>query len=141
MSVRQIYDNYFEVFEVAFDSDEWAPVGDYFTEDAVYEAPRGGRVEGRDAILAQFKTSLDQFDRQFPIKRRIEVIEDEVVEEADYLKIPGNIHYSLPDGPKLVFYMEEEAWFQEGRIQKLVDTIPPEEAQKMMNYVQEYLGG
>lgn len=141
MSVRKIYDNYFEAFEVAFDSDDWEPIGWFFTEDAAYEAPRGGRVEGRDAILKQFKDSLDQFDRQFPIKRRIETIESDVVEEDGYLKIPGNIHYSLPGGPSLVFYMEEEAWFEGDKIKRLVDTIPPESAEKMTAFVQEHLAG
>ena len=139
MSIRDIYNDYFEAFEVAFDSDEWEPIGEFFAEDATYEAPRGGRVKGRDAILTQFKASLDQFDRRFPVKRRIEIIESAVVKEDTYLKIPGNIHYSLPGAPSLVFYMEEEAWFRNGRIHKLVDTIPPKEAQKMMNYVQEHL--
>ena len=141
MGVGKTYDEYFEAFEAAFDSDEWEVVGAFFTDDAVYEAPRGGRVEGRDAILAHFKASLDQFDRQFPVKRRIEVIEAQVVEQEDYLKVPGNIHYTLPGSPTLIFYMEEEAWFQDGRIARLVDTIPPDEAQKMMDYVQEHLGG
>ena len=140
MSARKIYNDYFDAFEVAFDADEWSAVGEFFTEDAVYEAPRGGRVQGRQAILTQFKDSLDQFDRQFPIKRRIEVIEDQVEEADHYLKIPGNIHYSLPGAPDLVFYMEEEVWFRDGQIERLVDTIPLEEAEKMAAYLAEYMG-
>ncbi len=140
MSVRDIYNDYFEAFEVAFDTDDWEPIGAFFTEDAVYEAPRGGRVEGRQAILDQFKASLDQFDRQFPVKRRIEPLEDQVELEESYLKIPGNIHYSLPGAPDLVFYMEEEAWFRDGQIERLVDTIPPEEAEKTAAYLAKHMG-
>jgi len=140
MSTREIYDRYFAAFERAFDSDDWAEVGEFFAADAIYEAPRGGRVEGRNAILAQFKASLDQFDRQFPIKRHIEVIEDHVVVQDDYLKIPGNVHYQLPGSPELVFYMEEEVWFSSGVIARLLDTIPADEADKMARYVAKHLG-
>ena len=140
MSVRETYTDYFDAFEVAFDTDEWERVGKFFTEDAVYEAPRGGRVEGREAVLAQFKASLNQFDRQFPVKRRIEVLEDRVEEADVYLKVPGNIHYSLPGAPELVFYMEEEVWFRGDQIERLVDTIPPQEAEKMAAYLAEHLG-
>ncbi len=140
MNIREIYDAYFEAFEVAFDEDEWEPVGRFFTEDAVYEAPRGGWVQGRGEILSQFKNSLDQFDRRFPVKRQIAIAEDQVELGDGYLKVPGNIHYKMPGAPELVFYMEEEVWFRDGRIERLVDTIPAAEAEKMAAYLAEHLG-
>ncbi len=138
MTIEKRYKEYFEAFEIAFDSDEWGPIAEFFTEDAVYEAPRGGRVEGRDAVLAQFKESLDAFDRTFPVKRVIEVHQDKVEATEDYIKVPGTIHYELPGEEPLAFEMLEQAWFQGDQIQRLVDVIPEAEAEKMAVYLAKH---
>ena len=60
---------YAVAFEEGVKSDDWSVVEPFFTEDAVYETnngpPFGGKREGRAAILAFFKQSLDEFDRRF----------------------------------------------------------------------------
>jgi len=135
MNIKDRYEAYFEAFEVTFDNDDWAPIEQFFAEDAIYEAPRGGQVAGRAAIMAQFKESLDAFDRTFPVKRVIEVHKDDVELSEDHIRVPGTIHYELPGEEPLAFDMIEEAWYRDGQITRLVDTIPPAEAEKMANYL------
>ncbi|MDJ0851724.1 MAG: nuclear transport factor 2 family protein [Myxococcota bacterium] len=142
MKTLDRYNEYFEAFEVAYDTDDWSGVEPFFTEDAVYEvtgsAALTGSTSGRDAVMARFKAGLDNLDRKFPIKRRIEVL-DGVQEREGYVKIPGRVHYEIPGAPTLHLYMDEEAWFRGDRIERLVDTIPEEEAAKMAKHIAQYL--
>lgn len=138
MSILEHYQAYFNAFEIAYDTDDWADVASFFTEDAVYEAPGGFKAEGREAVAELLKKSLDMLDRRFPVKRRIEVLESKREASEDYLKVPGNIHYMLPGQPTLVVYMHEDVWFRNGKISRLVDVIPKEDMVKMMNYLKEH---
>lgn len=69
---------YAAAFEESVRDDDGSRIEPLFTEDAVYEtfadAPFGGRLEGRDAVLAHFKASLDGFDRRFD-ERILELLE------------------------------------------------------------------
>ena len=65
---------YVMAFEAGIESDDWSPVGSFFTDDAIYATndgpPFGGKREGREAILAFFKRSLNEFDRRFDSRDR-----------------------------------------------------------------------
>ncbi len=143
MSKLDRFMEYYWAFEEAYDSDDWSVVEPFFADDAVYEvtgaAVLKGSTAGRDAVMARFKAGLDGLDRKFPIKRRIEIIDDEVEVRDDYVKIPGRVHYEIPGSPELLVLMTEEAWFEGDRISKLLDTIPEEEAAKMAAHVAKYL--
>jgi hypothetical protein len=114
---------YAAAFEEAFRSDDWAPVADFFSEDAVYEAdlpePMGGRFEGRAAILAYFKRVLDDFDRRFA-SREISLLAGPR-EVADSVWIRGGVRYTAPGVPDLYFELEETARFDGERICHLAD--------------------
>lgn len=142
MSTLDRYNEYFDAFEDAYDSDDWSVVETFFTEDAVYEVAGSpalaGTTEGRAAVMARFKAGLDNLDRKFPVKRRIEVLEG-VEEKKGYVKVPGRVHYEIPGSPTLLLRMEEEAWFRGDRIERLVDTIPEAEANKLASHVTKYL--
>ena len=137
------YMAYYEAFEVFFDSDDASVIEPFFTEDAVYEVTGSplleNRTEGRDALMTRFAAGLDGLDRRFPLKRRIEILEDDVEARDDYVKIPGRVHYEIPGAPKLLLHMTEEAWFEGDRISRLVDTIPDAEARKMAAHVAQHL--
>ena len=143
MQTLERYREYYEAFEVAYDTDDWSVVEPFFHEDAVYEvtgsAALAGSTSGRDAVMARFKAGLDGLDRRFPIKREIEILEDQVEARDEYVKIPGRVHYQIPGAPELLLHMTEEAWFEGDRIRRLVDTIPEEEAAKMAEHVARHL--
>lgn len=138
MQSLERFNQYYDAFEEAYDSDQWDEVATFFTEDAIYEAPRGGKAEGRDVVMATFKNSLDQLDRRFPKKRRIEIIEDQREVTEEYLKLPGHIYYEIPGAPTLCVYMIEHVWFRGDDICKIVDEIPAEEISKMMAHLESY---
>src|SRR5512145_1317992 len=76
MDYLQRFLAYAQDFERTFKDDDWQRLLQYFTEDAVYEvkgSPVACRIEGRDAILAGIRKSLDGFDRKFDT-RRLEVL-------------------------------------------------------------------
>lgn len=69
---------YATAFEEAYAGDDWSKLTPYFTEDAVYHflaaPPLGGKFEGRTAVFAQFKNSVNGFDRRFDT-RKVDVLE------------------------------------------------------------------
>jgi len=115
---------YAAAFEKAFASDDWSVVEPFFTEDAVYEVkgvapPLGGRFEGRDAVLACFRSVLDAFDRRFA-SREVELVEGPRAED-DAVWLRGRARYRAEGVPELVFELEETAHFAGDHIRRLED--------------------
>lgn len=131
---------YAAAFEKAYANDDWSLVRPYFTEDAVYEVafgpPLGGRFEGRDAILAYFKTVLDGFDRRFA-SREVALVEGPR-EEGDAVWIRGSATYRADGVPPLSFELEETAHFDGERIARLVDRYEPEVEEAVRAYLEQH---
>jgi hypothetical protein len=117
---------YAAAFEEAFKSDDWSVVEPYFTEDAVYEIfggePFAGRYEGRDAILAYMKQSLDGFDRRFE-SRELDPLEGPSLKDGA-VWMRWRVTYRVADAPPLVIEGEETAEFEGDRIRRLEDQMP-----------------
>ena len=137
MSLLDNFYQYYDAFELAYEDDNWEPIEAFFTDDAVYDVPGRGKVEGRDNVMATFQASLNAFDRNFPLKRKIEII-DGVEVRDDYVKIPGVIHYYTPDAPTLEVNMVEHLWYRDGLICRIVDNISEVEREKMMAHIAQY---
>ena len=136
---------YAAAFERAYESDDWEPLEDFFTEDAVYEVglPLLGaeRCEGREEILSWFQRVLDGFDRRFE-GRTLEGREGPR-EEGDAIWIRGAAIYRAPGLPDFTLELEETAHFREGRIYRLVDAYSEEmkaEARRFLGEVGPKLG-
>ena len=125
MSLIPRFAAYAAAFEVAYQSDDWAPIEAHFAPDAVYEipdmpAPLGGRCEGRAAILAYFKAVLDGFDRRFAT-RKVALV-GAPREDGDAVTIRGRVVYTSDRAPRFEFELEESATFDpQGRIRRLED--------------------
>ena len=124
MSAIPRFGEYAAAFEKAVASDDWSVVAPFFTEDATYEVfamppPIGGRWDGRDAVLACFKSVLDGFDRRFAT-REVTLLEGPREEDAA-VWIRGRADYSSPAVPDLSFELEETATFSGARICRLED--------------------
>ncbi len=122
------FQEYAAAFEQVYKSDDWSLIEPYFTEDAVYEIlggqPFAGRHEGRDAVLAHLKRSVDGFDRRFET-RELEILEGPEQEGSSvWLRWRGS--YRSPGLPELVIDGEETAVFENGRIRRLEDRFPLE---------------
>lgn len=138
MDIQKKFYDYYQAFEEAYDTDEWNQVSSFFTEDATYESPMSGTVTGRDAVMEVFQASLNRFDRRFSKKRKIEVVEEGVVVAENYLKFPGVIHYKTEGAPNLIVEMTEELWYRNGLIEKIKDSIPEVELNKINQHITQY---
>jgi len=140
MSETERFGAYAAAFEKAFVSDDWSLVEPFFTEDAIYEIdldpPMGGRIEGRAAILAYFKESLDGFDRRF--ESRDLALLDGPKKDGQSVWVRGRATYRAAGVPEFVLELEETAHFDEKRICRLVDHYEPEMKQRISSYLSEY---
>jgi hypothetical protein len=131
---------YAAAFEKAFESDDWSVVEPFFTENAVYEIglepPMGGRIEGRDAILAYFKESVDQFDRRFE-SRELALLEGPR-EEGRSVWIRARATYRAEGVPEFALELEETAHFEGDRISRLEDRYEPAMQEQIAAYLAEY---
>jgi len=120
------FERYAADFEVAFENDDWSVVGRHFAEDAVYETlagpPMGGCHEGRDAVLASMKQTLDGFDRRFD-SREVAFIEGPEMRGGN-VWLRARVIYAVAGAPDLVLEGEETATFNGDGIIRLEDSYP-----------------
>ena len=119
---------YAMAFEQVMTSDDWSAIEPFFAEDAVYEtnavAPFDGRWEGRVAVLAALKASLDGFDRRCD-SRTPEFVEGPVEKDGG-VRIGFRVVYTLDGAPDFVLEGEETARFEGDRIRHLEDRYSAE---------------
>ena len=131
---------YAAAFEEAYASDDWSTLEPFFTEDAVYEfiapAPFGGQYEGRAAVLAQFKNSVNGLDRRFD-SRAVEALEGPIEKDGD-VWMRWAARYTLAGAPDCRMEGEERAVFAGDRIRRLVDSITDAEAGRLGTYFAQY---
>jgi len=141
MSLLDRFAAYAAAFEDYFASGDVGKIEPFFTEDAVYETlggpPFEGLQEGRDAVLAYLKTSVDGFDRQFAT-RTLEVIEGPQERESGVVWMRWKATYSTPDLPDLSIDGEEAATFRGDRIARLEDRFSPEAVAAATKYLAEH---
>ena len=138
--VLPLFVKYAAAFEKAYQSDDWSPVADYFTADAVYEVdlpePMGGRFDGREAILAYFKRVLDAFDRRFA-SRAIRLVKGPRA-DGDAVWIRGGVRYTAGGLPDLYFELEETVRFDGERIRRLEDRYDAADLQVIEAYLRAH---
>ena len=125
MSALQQFFAYAMAFEQTYDDDDWARLEPFFAPDAVYEVRNSAlacRLEGRAAILAGLRKSLDGFDRRFA-KRTLDVT-DGPHEQDDAVSIGWTGTYAVPGALPLVLRGRSTARFRDGVIHELVDEYP-----------------
>ncbi len=137
MSDVERFEKYAADFEVAFENDDWSLVGRHFSEDAVYETlagpPMGGCHEGRDAVLASMKQTLDGFDRRFDSR---EVVFTEGPEmRGGKVWLRARVIYAVAGAPDLVLEGEETATFDGDGITRLEDDYPEGVSDVVLQYL------
>lgn len=122
-----VFLNYALALETAYFTREWKVIEPYFTEDAVSEIQGAlfpNRSEGREAVLAAFKNSCDQFDRRFD-SREPRFLEPPVqIEGGVYIKFVITFHrHGLPP-----LNLEGEEWdyFRGDRIERHIERFSNE---------------
>ncbi|MBM4257904.1 MAG: hypothetical protein FJ147_18685 [Deltaproteobacteria bacterium] len=140
MGMIDRYVAYAAAFEEAYASDNWSKLEPFFTEDAAYHfiaaPPFGGKFEGRASVFAQFKNSVNGFDRRFDT-RQVDLLEGPIEKDGG-VWVRWRASYSRAGIPDLAMEGEERAVFVGDRIKLLEDRASDAEAQKVGNYFGQY---
>jgi hypothetical protein len=140
MNPVERFNAYAAAFEVVFEKDDWSVLEPFFTEDAVYELfggpPFEGRHDGRKAVFANLKQSLDSFDRRFD-SRELEVLEGPL-ERDGAVWMRWRVTYRVADAPPLVIDGEETAEFDGDRIRRLEDDFAEGTAAAALSWMGEH---
>ncbi len=127
MTILDRFRAYAEAFEESYLDDDWSHIEPYFTDDAVYEG-NPDDAQGRDAILAKLKASVDAFDRRMD-SRTLEFEKPSV--EGHTVRARWLATYEKAGKPNLVISGVEVAIFEGDRILRLSGEFDPK-AQKAM---------
>jgi hypothetical protein len=142
----QVFGDYAAAFEETFADDDWSRLEQYFAEDARYEisgGPFATVIEGRDAILAGLKKSVDGFDRKFD-HREIELTTGPAVtstEGGDELRMTWNVHYRMNGAPDISLPGGSMLRINDGVIQLLRDEYNDEELGEIGAWLAEHGAG
>jgi ketosteroid isomerase-like protein len=75
------------IFHAAINALDYATIEDYFAEDAIYVSGGvGGRIEGRDAIMAAFRKYFDAYPDQVAVDNSVEKVSDNAARSVWELK-------------------------------------------------------
>lgn len=131
---------YAAAFEDVVKSDDFSVLEPFFSEDAVYELiggpPFAGRHEGREAVFAYLKQSLDSFDRRFG-SRQLEVLDGPALRDGA-VWMRWRVCYKSAGLPELVLDGEETVSFEGDRIGRLEDRFPFEMAPLVEHWFSHY---
>ena len=113
------------VFEKAYETGDWAPLGAFFHDDITYEVmnmPFHCVIKGRDAVLAGFRRSVERFDQ---LCVRTVGIDSVVYEEGPNVLVHSGIRFSRDDSPSVSSRLWEIASYRGNLIERLVDIYDP----------------
>jgi len=133
MSILDRYQAYADAFEESYEDDDWSRIGQYFTEDSVYEGEPEGR--GREGVLAKLKNGVDNFDRR--MDSRTPDFQTPTL-EGDTLTMRWKVTYTKAGCPDLAISGVETAIFKGDQIASLRDTFDPEVEQAMQKWMAEH---
>ena len=134
------FGEYAAAFEDVVKSDDWSRLEPFFAEDSVYEvigAPLlAARSEGRAAVFAYLKGSLDRFDRRFET-RHLELLDGPALRDGGvWLRFRAS--YRSPRVPELVFDGEETVTFHGALVTRLEDRYRPEMGALIEHWLRHY---
>jgi len=111
MGMIECFKEYTVALEEAYHDDDWSRLAPYFAEKATYRSYYGGDLEvtGRDAVLKQFRSDAESFDRKFD-SRRVEYF-DGPREERGGAFTMWRVTYSKEGVPDLVLTGKEIATY------------------------------
>lgn len=144
----QTFGAYASAFEETFADDDWSRLEQYFAEDARYEisgGPFACAIDGRDAILAGLKKSIDGFDRKFDY-REIELTSGPTVTstgdgDGDELRMTWKVHYRMDGAPDISLPGASMLRVNDGVIQLLRDEYNDEELSEIGAWLAEHGAG
>ena len=131
---------YAVTFERAYESRDFSVLEPCFTQDATYATHAPGlpdqRSEGRAAVLDHMAWMTEEFDRKFNSRQLLRVAGPEAID--DYVELHGIAVYTLATGERCHLALTEQAYFSDGKINRLVDRLSLGAAHEMQWFVETY---
>jgi hypothetical protein len=111
MGMIECFKEYTVALEEAYHDDDWSRLAPYFAEKATYRSYYGGDLEvtGRDAVLKQFCSDAESFDRKFD-SRQVEYFDGPRDERGGVFTM-WKVTYSKAGAPDLVLTGKEIATY------------------------------
>jgi hypothetical protein len=132
MSIQDRFLAYANAFEVAFDSNDWSGLEQFFTHDASYDNGMGDVAKDRAAVLVMLESAVDGFDRLMDT-RVLDFIPPTT--EGDTVTMSWTAHYSKAGVPDLQFGGTEFAQFEGDRIARLWDELDTDALETLSNWL------
>ena len=139
----KVFMEYAAEFEKTNLDDDWSRLEPYFPEDIVYEV-RGGpmacRIEGRQAMFAGIRKSLNGLDRRFE-GRDIELLQGPDVRElpeGEEITIGWRIHYSREHCPVVTLPGRSVFLVRGAHIVAMRDEYDDDELADMQAWIDSY---
>ncbi len=137
MDVLEQFLAYAGDFEKTYVDDQWERLRPYFHDEATYEVKAGSipcLLEGRDAIFAGIKKSLDGFDRKFD-ERELALVDEPVIEGRE-ISVNWAVTYRKDDFAPYILLGKSVATYADGKIAALSDSIDPAAEKALGEWVQ-----
>jgi ketosteroid isomerase-like protein len=119
MSNLSLFSAYAASFEESLTDDDWTRLETYFADDANYCPGDGSTAEGRPAVLAALKDSVDQLERK--TESRDILGTPDIAEEGDRITLNFQIRYTKTGLPDLILDGVETVDYANGVIQRMED--------------------
>jgi ketosteroid isomerase-like protein len=133
--------NWISAFDKAVDSDDWDSLRPLLADDASYTvsgAPFACHLAGADAVLAGFRRSIANFDRQFDQRWWFGVGVREFAPDVVSARAMGV--YRLGDKPLLHFSAHSQWRFRDGQVAAMQDCydVCEADAQAALAWLAQY---
>ena len=139
----QTFMDYAKAFEETYADDDWSRLERFFHEQAVYEVVGGStpcRLEGRDAVLAGLKKSVDGMDRRCD-ERKIKLTEGPEVKPTaggEEVHLGWCVVYRRGDAPPVSMPGRSVATVVDGVITELRDLFDDAEIAGLRDWMAHY---
>ena len=144
MNIASIFEKFALAFEAVVKDDDWSRLEKYLADDATYLNVGGpdSKCEGRDAIVANLKADVSNFDRKFD-NRNLIALTSPVI-NGNQLTRQWRCTYTLAGTPELIVEGEARYVFEDELI-KAIEEIPTRssirEVEEWMRKYAEKLSG
>lgn len=117
MSITEFLREWWAAFERAVDTDDWAPLKQYYHPQATYQVfglPTPSVLQGPDNIVAGFEKSVNNFDRKFDTRKHM--IVGTLPMFDDVVHYFTRVEYRKTGYPPLDTFTRSELILRDGKI-------------------------
>lgn len=142
-SATQLMMSYAADFEQTFEDDDWSRLTKYFAPGATYDVvggPMACHIQGREAVFAGIRKSLDGFDRRCS-GRELVIIDgphQQTVGDAEEISLSWRVDYQYGEAPPLALPGRSVVRIVDGEIVALSDHYDEAQLAPVIEWMQAH---